>query len=33
VVLHDCGHVPMWDSPEQVASLLLTGSAERRVAA
>jgi pimeloyl-ACP methyl ester carboxylesterase len=33
VVLHDCGHVPMWDSPEQVASLLLTGSAERRAAA
>jgi pimeloyl-ACP methyl ester carboxylesterase len=33
VVLHDCGHVPMWDSPEQVASLLLTGSADRRVAA
>jgi pimeloyl-ACP methyl ester carboxylesterase len=33
VVLHDCGHVPMWDSPEQVASLLLAGSAERRAAA
>jgi pimeloyl-ACP methyl ester carboxylesterase len=33
VVLRDCGHVPMWDSPEQVASLLLTGSAERRAAA
>ena len=26
VVLHDCGHVPMWDSPEQVAALLLEGS-------
>jgi pimeloyl-ACP methyl ester carboxylesterase len=33
VVLHDCGHVPMWDSPEQVASLLLAGSAEWRAAA
>ena len=26
VVLHDCGHVPMWDSPEQVTALLLEGS-------
>jgi pimeloyl-ACP methyl ester carboxylesterase len=33
VVLHDCGHVPMWDSPDQVASLLLAGSGERRAAA
>jgi pimeloyl-ACP methyl ester carboxylesterase len=33
VVLHDCGHVPMWDSPEQVAALLLAGSGERRAAA
>jgi pimeloyl-ACP methyl ester carboxylesterase len=33
VVLHDCGHVPMWDSPDQVAALLLAGSAERRAAA
>jgi pimeloyl-ACP methyl ester carboxylesterase len=29
VVLRDCGHVPMWDSPEQVASLLLEGSGAR----
>ncbi len=27
VVLRDCGHVPMWDDPEQVADLLLEGSA------
>ena len=27
VVLHDCGHVPMWDDPRQVANLLLSGSA------
>jgi pimeloyl-ACP methyl ester carboxylesterase len=27
VVLHDCGHVPMWDDPDQVAELLLAGSA------
>jgi pimeloyl-ACP methyl ester carboxylesterase len=33
VVLHDCGHVPMWDDPAQVASLLLTGSLDRRAAA
>jgi pimeloyl-ACP methyl ester carboxylesterase len=33
VVLHDCGHVPMWDSPDQVADLLLAGSVERRAAA
>jgi pimeloyl-ACP methyl ester carboxylesterase len=33
VVLHDCGHVPMWDDPAQVAALLLAGSAERRAAA
>jgi pimeloyl-ACP methyl ester carboxylesterase len=33
VVLRDCGHVPMWDSPEQVAALLLAGSEERRAAA
>jgi pimeloyl-ACP methyl ester carboxylesterase len=33
VVLRDCGHVPMWDSPQQVASLVLTGSAQRRAAA
>lgn len=32
-VLRDCGHVPMWDSPEQVAELLLTGSVDRRAAA
>jgi pimeloyl-ACP methyl ester carboxylesterase len=29
VVLRDCGHVPMWDSPEQVAALLLEGSGAR----
>jgi pimeloyl-ACP methyl ester carboxylesterase len=29
VVLRDCGHVPMWDDPAQVADLLLAGSAER----
>jgi pimeloyl-ACP methyl ester carboxylesterase len=29
VVLRDCGHVPMWDDPQQVADLLLMGSAER----
>jgi hypothetical protein len=28
-VLHDCGHVPMWDSPEQVTALLLAGSGAR----
>jgi pimeloyl-ACP methyl ester carboxylesterase len=33
VVLHDCGHVPMWDSPGQVADLLLAGSVDRRAAA
>jgi pimeloyl-ACP methyl ester carboxylesterase len=33
VVLRGCGHVPMWDDPEQVAALLLAGSAERRAAA
>jgi pimeloyl-ACP methyl ester carboxylesterase len=33
VVLHGCGHVPMWDDPRQVADLLLAGSAERRLAA
>jgi pimeloyl-ACP methyl ester carboxylesterase len=27
VVLRDCGHVPMWDAPDQVAELLLAGSA------
>jgi pimeloyl-ACP methyl ester carboxylesterase len=33
VVLRDCGHVPMWDSPEQVTDLLLVGSSEQRAAA
>jgi pimeloyl-ACP methyl ester carboxylesterase len=33
VVLRDCGHVPMWDSPGQVADLLLAGSGEWRAAA
>jgi pimeloyl-ACP methyl ester carboxylesterase len=27
VTLTDCGHVPTWDDPEQVATLLLEGSA------
>lgn len=27
VVLDCCGHVPMWDDPEQVAAVLLAGSA------
>jgi pimeloyl-ACP methyl ester carboxylesterase len=26
VVLRDCGHMPFWDDPGQVADLLLTGS-------
>ncbi|MEA2405598.1 MAG: hypothetical protein QOE08_2245 [Thermoleophilaceae bacterium] len=26
VVLQDCGHVPMWDDPAQVAGVLLRGS-------
>jgi pimeloyl-ACP methyl ester carboxylesterase len=29
VVLRGCGHVPMWDSPEQVTALLLAGSSAR----
>lgn len=33
VVLRDCGHVPMWDSPEQVTALLLAGSDEARARA
>jgi pimeloyl-ACP methyl ester carboxylesterase len=27
VVLRDCGHMPTWDDPEQVAAVLLEGSA------
>ena len=27
VTLHGCGHLPMWDDPEQVAEVLLAGSA------
>jgi pimeloyl-ACP methyl ester carboxylesterase len=27
VVLHGCGHLPMWDDPEQVTAVLLRGSA------
>ncbi len=30
--LSDCGHLPMWDDPEQVAEVLLTGSAPRGAA-
>jgi len=26
VTLHDCGHLPTWDDPEQVAGVLLAGS-------
>jgi pimeloyl-ACP methyl ester carboxylesterase len=33
VVLEGCGHVPMWDDPDQVADLLLAGSVNRRAAA
>jgi pimeloyl-ACP methyl ester carboxylesterase len=33
VVLHDCGHVPMWDDPAQVADILLAGSVKQRAAA
>lgn len=29
VTLHGCGHIPMWDDPEQVARVLLEGSAPR----
>jgi pimeloyl-ACP methyl ester carboxylesterase len=27
VVLRDCGHIPTWDDPEQVAHVLLSASA------
>jgi pimeloyl-ACP methyl ester carboxylesterase len=30
VTLHGCGHLPMWDDPEQVAEVLLSGSARDR---
>jgi len=30
VTLHVCGHVPTWDDPEQVARVLLEGSADVR---
>lgn len=26
ITLHGCGHIPMWDDPEQVADVLLAGS-------
>ena len=28
LVLRGCGHIPTWDDPEQVARVLLEGSAE-----
>jgi pimeloyl-ACP methyl ester carboxylesterase len=28
VVLRGCGHLPTWDDPEQVASVLLRGSSD-----
>jgi pimeloyl-ACP methyl ester carboxylesterase len=30
VVLRGCGHLPTWDDPEQVARVLLEGSAGAR---
>ncbi len=30
VVLHDCGHLPTWDDPEQVARVVLEGSGGER---
>lgn len=33
VVLHDCGHIPMWDDPPQVADVLLSGSSRALAAA
>ena len=27
VLLRDCGHAPLWDAPDEVATLLLQGSA------
>jgi pimeloyl-ACP methyl ester carboxylesterase len=32
VVLRDCGHLAMWDDPEQVAAVLLEGTRERLTA-
>ena len=29
VTLTDCGHIPTWDDPGAVATVLLEGSAER----
>ena len=29
VILHGCGHMPMWDDPEQVAGVVLAGSTSR----
>ena len=31
-VLHDCGHIPTWDDPQQVAELLLEASDADRAA-
>ncbi len=31
-VLHDCGHIPTWDDPQQVAELLLEASGADRAA-
>ena len=33
VTLRGCGHVPTWDDPEQVARVLLEGSAGSRLGA
>jgi pimeloyl-ACP methyl ester carboxylesterase len=32
LLLHGCGHVPTWDDPEQVARVILDGTAPARTA-